>query len=199
MRKGQVEMTEKEMSVQSLSITGKAGTNGAHLTQQIAASGLQEDFQRIAERFVKQFRTDAAISLPRTTGERQNFVTDWFSEYESRFVEIMLELWAKEFPAVTTHKEEQVQELLKQNVWPLVEPALRAYLLRGIATRWGARRYPDGVGFFPPEKQGDEWILPLRLRSGVAVGQIVLDTEGNIMEGQTTSGEEIWDKLVHAY
>ena len=158
----------------------------------------------LAERLTARLENDFSVIPPRAGDYEGKAVSHWFTEYQNRFIELLTELIAEAAGEVTEeqrqHKLENARDVA-QRVLPQLMPELRAFALRQTALRWGASKYPNFVVFGRPEYSGGEppWVVPLEhAPTHRRVGQVTLDSEGNIHADKTSTRQEVREALLVA-
>lgn len=160
---------------------------------------MQSLLARIADRAVELISTDVEVLAPRRSETGRTNISDWFKKHDARFIQIVLDAFRQELPDIAAKREDDLRQFALENLWPLIRPELHKYALRRIAIRWAARQYSDSTIVLPPEAHANGWRLPLRISGGETdMGQIVLDNEGNIDVGQTTSRADLRELLGNA-
>ena len=96
----------------------------------------------------------------------------------------MHRLFFEKYPTVTKDK---VDLFLRENLLPMIDKELQAFLIHRLATRWAARQYTDGVKVIRPQSVSYGWPVPVLLSdSDTEAAVIALDTEGNLLPTTTS-------------
>lgn len=165
-------------------------------THALASPEMQDLFTNLAQRIVARVKCATQILGPRRPAKASAPVTDWFNEYEDRFLEISQDAFRAEMPDLFARRQTDIRQFLIENLWPLVKPELVKYAIHHIATQLVARRYSDATVVMQPEPCESGWRLALRIHNqDRELGQVVLDMEGNVIEDQTTTREAFREAL----
>lgn len=73
---------------------------------------------------------------------------------------------------------------------------VQRYAIFGAVAAWIGRYMGDATTIGVPERHGEQWRVPIGVRGyGDNLGQIVLNAEGEVVPGLTTSRSEILEAI----
>jgi hypothetical protein len=147
-----------------------------------------------ADRAIEIIENDASLRVPRMENERRQAFAAWIIAYKQKLGPAMQEQFRQQFPGISEklNKSNIIDTLVDDNVWPLVEPTLKEYAVRGLASDWVRQHLGDAVLTGSPEFHNDRWDVPLTLSGmGENLGRVSLDRDGNILPDLTSSRDAL--------
>ena len=157
----------------------------------------QDSIKRSIEIAIDAVQHDYSRRVPRTEEERQNEFAAWFEKYRAKCEPLMQSAVQEAFANIAVLDALTVKEYVQRYVWPEVAHwLLHTYVLRGQVAKWVSHHYGGATTIGMPEAHGDCWRVPLGVHNvGENMGQVVLDRDGNIIEAQTSTRQQILEKI----
>ncbi len=182
----------------TITLTPETATLAPAPTRELVAryqtSTLEAMLQRRVRRSVEQalgtLGEDSILFLP-TQNQQTPGLAAWSQERRARFEQLLQSALQEEFEELETDWSEAIPALVDR-LWHGIEGQLVQIALRSLATRWILRKLGDGVSLGEIEPVESGWRAPLGIRGRAgAVGQLVLDSAGRIVEEKTSSRQEL--------
>jgi len=157
-------------------------------------SKVSPDIDGCIEDALQIVQTDVTLRPPKTANERQNGFAAWLAKEQAKFWPAIEQAIAQRLSVVPA--SDIVQQVYVQQVQVEVEKLLRTFALRYYAGLWVSKRMGDAVFLQAPEPQGDYWCVSLGVVNyQESVGQVILDSEGHIIEEQSTTRQQLLERL----
>lgn len=154
--------------------------------------------ERCVQRCIDFIKTDTSRRVPRAEADRANAFERWLDRYQRRLDPVIEAEARQEFPDLFGQEERTVEAtaLLHDRIWPGVADFLREYAVRGQAAAWVGRHMGDATTIGWPERIGDRWRVALGVMGyGEDLGQVILDSDGNILPDETTTREQVLEVI----
>lgn len=168
----------------------------------------KKGLQNCANKAIAAIDANLSLRIPKTEQERKNAFSDWLEGYRTKIGLEIQKQFAIEFPDIYQNlSKSNIKEAVDQLVWPLIEADVREriqhklipYAVLSQAIAWGRKNVGDASLYGEPQWDGGRWRVALGVVGhGNNLGQITLDTDGNIIIEQTTTRQEI-RKYIHDY
>ena len=142
-------------------------------------------------------KTSYLLRVPRTPEQRVNGFAVWLEEWRNKFALIIASALRCEAPTMFADMPEDIlAEIIARQVWPDVVPFLQSYAVLYQAGEWGRKHFGDATIYHEPVQEGSTWRVPIgNVGCDARLGQIVLDTDGNVIESLTSTRAQLLERL----
>ena len=149
--------------------------------------------QRCADAVVHAFDSDLSVRVPRSASLRDAHFAVWLTRMREKLAGVMQAAFSNEFPSVSSKlTANTIQSVFAEYLWPKVEDHLVAYAIEGIAIPWVRLHVGDSISVDHAERRGERWLVSLSLsHASKEIGKIALDLDGNVIETESDSRNEL--------
>lgn len=141
--------------------------------------------------------TSPLLRPPRMVEQRTNAFAAWLEEWRNKFAPLVASALRCEAADVFADMSDSIlTEVVARQVWPELIPYLQSIAIDYQAGEWGRRHFGDATMYHRAIQEGGLWRVPIGVarREGIQ-GQIVLDTDGNVIESLTSRKAQLLEKL----
>ncbi len=141
--------------------------------------------------------TSPLLRPPRMVEQRTNAFAAWLEEWRNKFAPFIASALRCEAAEVFADMPDSVlAEVVARQIWPGVVPLLQSVAIDYQAGEWGRRHFGDATMYYTAIQENGRWRVPIGIarREGIQ-GQIVLDTDGNVIESLTSTKAQLLEKL----
>lgn len=165
----------------------------------------QQKIRLCIDQAIDMIKADMSLQVPRTDEERRGAFAAWLNDYRRKIGPTIQVQFRQQFPGISQRLNNQnlVRDIVDELVWPKVEPTLRLYAVRGLASDWVRHNMGDAVLVGQPVFCASHWEVPLAVSvGGRDLGRVVLDPDGGVVPHRTSSRETLlkaaYDSKFHA-
>ena len=165
----------------------------------LARPGVKRALQACTDAVVQRITDDLELRVPRTEQDRADGFSLWLGRSKAKLRPAIQQEFRHQFTGIHDRlREDYVRDLVSEMAWPQIEHFLLSYAVLGLSRSWISRNLGDAVIQCEPEWADGEWIVRLQIPDWPHdIGKVVLDPDGNIVLGRTSSRDEVL-KALHA-
>jgi len=171
----------------------------AVLREWVSDPEIQAAFSRMAVSLKEIVLGDSAVLLPQA--QERIVLSQWMEQYRGKHFATDLErLFRRELPVLFgLVRPGLIKQIAFENVWPQVEPWLKAIFVRALAAAWAHDKIGDAVTVDQPAWDGAYWVVPIGLpRFDSPLGHVTLDEEGNVVPQESATKADFLRTIKHA-
>lgn len=164
------------------------------LDEWLAEAETRRKISLCANQAMEVVEKDTSLRVPRTEHDRRQAFAAWLAGCRQKLGPAMQEQFQQQFPGISQNFTDPntIKNIVEKHVWPLIEPTLQEYAVRGLASDCVRRHLGDAVLTGSPEFHQGRWDVPLALSGvGEGLGRVVLDRDGNVLPELTSSRDAL--------